>query len=295
MNTSMKLLAIINPISGTGKQKGIDGVLKKYLNTDKFQLFIEYTQYAGNASEIAKDAILKQYDAVLAIGGDGTINEVASSLAGSDVAMGIIPCGSGNGLARHLGIPMSVAKAIDWLNKAEIISMDTVKANDKLFVNVAGVGFDAFISHEFDKMDSRGLISYFKAVVNSFFTYSQKDFSVETKDGKLELKGFLLSFANSSQFGNNAYIAPKASVLDGKINLILLKKPKWYQIPGVAIKTFTKRLESSSLFTQITGDEFRIKQDCTLGHVDGEPTEFGQDIHIKVCPSSLKIFAVNDN
>jgi len=185
---------------------------------------------------------------------------------------------------------MSPEKAIQWLNSSETLRMDTVKANDKLFVNVAGVGFDAFISHEFDKMDSRGLMSYFKAVVSSFFSYSQTDFTVETKDQKHKLNGFLLSFANSSQFGNNAYIAPKASIQDGKINLVLLKKPKWFQIPSVAIKTFTKRLETSSLFTQITGDEFRIHQDSTLGHVDGEPIEFGKDIHLKVWAKSLKVF-----
>lgn len=292
MIVPLKLLAIINPISGTGKQKGIEEILNKHLNKSRFCLFVEYTEYAGHAFELAKRAIDEKYDAVLAIGGDGTINEIARSLVGSNVTLGIIPCGSGNGLARHLGIPMSAKRAICWLNNAVVVKMDTVLANDKLFVNVAGVGFDAFISHEFDKMDSRGLSSYFKAVVKSFFTYSQKEFIVETNNEKHEWKGFLLSFANSSQFGNNAFIAPKASLFDGKINLVLLKKPKWYQIPGVAIKTFTKRLDRSSLFTQITGDEFQIKQDCILGHVDGEPIEFGQHIHLKVLPASLNVFVI---
>lgn len=290
MNRLIKLLAIINPISGTGKQKGMEQLLKQYLDSTKFRLFIKYTQYAGHGSLLAKDAIRDEFDAVLAIGGDGTINEIARSLAGSEVAMGIIPAGSGNGLARHLGIPMSTVKAIQWLNKAQIRKMDTVKANGELFVNVAGVGFDAFISHEFAKMDTRGLISYTKAVIKSFFSYPLQNFTVETQNEKYHLEGFLLSFANSSQFGNNAYIAPKASILDGQINLVLLKKPKLHQVVGLAFKTFTKKLENSSLFTQIKGEEFRIQQSSTLGHVDGEPIEFGQEISLKIWPQSLKVF-----
>ncbi|MFA8433429.1 MAG: diacylglycerol kinase family protein [Marinifilaceae bacterium] len=294
MNTSIKLLAIINPISGTGKQKGMEELLQQHLDSSKFQLHTQYTQYAGHGSAIAKEAIQQQFDAVLAIGGDGTINEIARSLAGSEVAMGIIPCGSGNGLARHLGIPMDTVKAIQWLNKAEIKKMDTVKANNELFVNVAGVGFDAFISHEFAKMESRGLISYAKAVIKSFFSYPLQDFIIETKEQKHQLQGLLLSFANSSQFGNNAYIAPKASIQDGQINLVLLKRPKLFQIPGLALKTFTKRLETSSLFTQIKGDEFLIRQNDTLGHVDGEPIEFGSEIHLIVCPQSLNVFTCHN-
>lgn len=292
MNRRLKILAIVNPISGTGKQKGIDKILSHHIDSSRFLLNIEYTQYGGHACELSKQAIENNYDGVLAIGGDGTINEIARALTGSDVAMGIIPCGSGNGLARHLGIPMKTVEAINWLNRAHIYSIDTVRANNQLFVNVAGVGFDAFISHQFAKMNSRGLISYIKAVIKSFFKYPQNRFVIEQNGKKRSEEAFLLSFANSSQFGNNAYIAPKASINDGLINLIILKKPRLYQIPSLILKTFGKKIDKSSLFSQITGKEFRITQDSCLAHVDGEPIELGKNIHIKVYPQSLKIFKV---
>lgn len=289
----MRLLAIINPISGTGKQKGIELLLKNFLDKNRFNLQIEYTQFAGHASILAKKATHSAIDAVLAVGGDGTINEIARSLTGSDVVMGIIPCGSGNGLARHLGIPMNTKKAIQRLNRSEIKSVDTVKANDKIFVNVGGIGFDARISHEFEKMESRGFVSYFKAVAKSYQSYEEKKFTIETNERKIERYGFLLSFANSSQFGNNAYIAPKASISDGEINLVLLRKPKLYQIPSLAIRMFTKRLHKSSLVTEIKGSEFHVTQESIIGHVDGEAIEFGNHIDLKVMQSSLKIFSNN--
>ncbi|MDE5419822.1 diacylglycerol kinase family lipid kinase [Labilibaculum sp. DW002] len=291
MITALKTLAIVNPISGTGKQKNIECLLKKYLDHERFHLQVEKTGYAGHGTELAKLAVTNDFDVVIAIGGDGTINEIANALTFSDVAMGIIPCGSGNGLARHLGIPMNTKRAIQCINKATINKIDTIRANDYRFINVAGIGFDALIAHEFAKMKSRGLASYAKAILKCFRIFSNQSFVLKNKEIETIENGMMLCFANSSQFGNNAYIAPSAKVDDGKINISLLKKPKWFQIPVLGWKVFTKGINTSSLFSEIITNEITIVQQSDQGHIDGEPIYFGKEIHLKIDPLSLKLLA----
>jgi YegS/Rv2252/BmrU family lipid kinase len=290
MQNQLNTLAIINPISGNGKHENIEYLLYKYLNHSRFSLKTTKTLYAGHAAELAKDTIKNDIDLIIAIGGDGTINEIATALAFSNVAMGIIPCGSGNGLSRHLKIPMNAKKAIRHLNTAKIRSMDTASINEYHFVNVAGIGFDALIAHEFAKMNSRGLKSYLKAVLSCFRTFNDQSFTIEGKSFTSIENGIMLSLANSSQFGNNAYIAPKASINDGKLNISLLKKPKWYQVPGLSWKVFTKKVDTSNLFKEIIADELTIYQESLIAHIDGEPISPGKKIHLKVHPNTLQIF-----
>ena len=289
MRTALKTLAIVNPISGKGKQKNIEILLGQYLDHKRFHLKIEKTDYAGHGTELAKLAIKNGFDVVIAIGGDGTINEIANALTFSKLALGIIPCGSGNGFARHLGIPMNTKEAIKWINKASIQQIDTVNANDYRFINVAGIGFDALVAHEFAKMKSRGLSTYIKAILKSFRNFSNQTYVLKNKELETVEKAMMLCIANSSQFGNNTYIAPSAKIDDGKINISLLRKPKWFQIPLLTWKVFTKRLNSSSLFTEIITDEIKIIQQSDLGHIDGEPIYFGKEIHVKVDALSLKV------
>jgi YegS/Rv2252/BmrU family lipid kinase len=289
MQKQLNTLAIINPISGNGKQKHIEFLLKNHLDHSRFLLKISKTKYAGHAIEIAKNAIENNFDLVIAIGGDGTINEIANALRFSNVAMAIIPCGSGNGLARHLNIPMNVKKAIQHLNKANINLMDTASINKHHFVNVAGIGFDALIAHEFANMKKRGFSSYVKAVLTCFRTFKNETFSIEGKEIKTIENAMMLCFANSSQFGNNAYIAPKASIHDGKLNITLVKKPKWYEIPGFTLKVFTKKINKSPLYKEIIAEELTIQQNSTIAHIDGEPISPGKMLHLKVHPNTLKI------
>ncbi|MCG8475643.1 MAG: diacylglycerol kinase [Cytophagales bacterium] len=291
MNNPIKLFGIINPISGTGKQKNIRRLLAQHLDPKRFSLHAEETEYAGHASELAKKAISEKYDAVLAVGGDGTINEAARSLAFSRLALGIIPCGSGNGLARHLGIPMDTVKAIQWLNSARIGSMDTITANGQRFINVAGIGFDALISHQFAKMNSRGLSSYAKATFQSFLDYQEETYRIRIGKRTEEVKGMMLSFANSTQFGNNACIAPNASFCDGKMNLCLVRKPKYNQIPDLMLKMFTNKVHLSPLYREIVCEQATIEQESELGHLDGEPAIFGKTVELKMDAGSLKIFS----
>lgn len=288
-----KILAIINPVSGNKNQEGIDKLLLQQIDDSRFTVEIKRTEFRGHASVIAKEAIEKGVDIVLAIGGDGTVNEVAKALVGADVILGIIPCGSGNGLARHLKVPMNVTKAIKWIQTAKVESMDVIKANEELFVNVAGIGFDAVISHEFEKMETRGFSSYVKASLKMFFQYPDQEYSIRSSKGEFHQQGFILSFANSSQYGNNAFIAPKASVSDGKINMVIIRKPKFYQIPALVVRMFTKTLNKSPLVSEFLDEEFEVSHAGTLGHVDGEPIEIGQQIKISVLKTKLNVFSGN--
>ncbi|TKG94285.1 diacylglycerol kinase family lipid kinase [Puteibacter caeruleilacunae] len=286
----IKVLAIINPISGTGKKQKIESLLEKQLDTSRFELSICYSKYAGHCTELAKDAVKTGFHAVIAVGGDGTINEIAKALINTNVTLGIIPSGSGNGLARHLGIPMQPEKAIEWMNEAIIGEMDTISANDYQFVNVAGIGFDALVSHEFDKMNSRGVLSYIKATIKCFVSLRQQRFKIKSDNLQFSSVGMLVSFANSSQFGNDAYIAPNAKINDGKMNIALLRKPHWYQVPSLLMQIFTHKVTDSPLYTEIVSDELTIEQESVLGHIDGEPILIGKEIHLKTMPHSLKIF-----
>ncbi|MGB5988326.1 MAG: diacylglycerol kinase family protein [Marinifilaceae bacterium] len=284
-----KLLVIINPISGTGKQKGIDKMIKDRLDSDKYDVEITYTEYAGHASLIAKEAVDKSFDTVAVVGGDGTVNEVVKSLIDTDVTLAIIPCGSGNGLARHLGIPMNTKKAIDSVNTFIKHQIDTLSINEHKCVNVAGFGFDALISYEFANMTKRGIVSYFKSVVSNYFTYKNQNYTVEMNGETHEMKAFLFSIANSSQYGNNAYIAPSARIDDGLVDIVAIRKPYFFQIPTVALSLFTKCIDNTFVCKTLEGSEFTIKHDNKIAHIDGEPLELGKVIKVKVNPRSLNI------
>jgi YegS/Rv2252/BmrU family lipid kinase len=284
-----KLLVIINPISGTGKQKGIDNIISGRLDSNKYDVDIIHTEYAGHASVIAKDAISKSCAYIVVVGGDGTVNEVAKELVGTDVCLGIIPCGSGNGLARHLGIPMNTKRAIDSVNKFVPHKIDTISINDHLCVNVAGIGFDALISYEFANMDKRGFFSYFKSVLNNYFSYKNQTYTIDINGKKIVKKAFLLSIANSSQYGNNAFIAPSARIDDGLVDIVAVKKPNIFQIPTIAIAIFNKSIDNTFLCSTLEGSEFTITHDNEIGHIDGEPLKLGKVLKVKVNPASLNI------
>ena len=282
-------LALINPISGTGKQKGIADRLRTHLDSDKFILDVRETEYAGHAIELSKEAANNGVDVVIAVGGDGTVNEVAQGLLHSDTAMAIIPCGSGNGFARHLGISCSPFKAISQLNSMVPCLVDTLQVNDLLSVNVSGVGYDAFISHEFAKMNSRGLSSYVRAILTSYFSYCDRKYTLTINGNREELKAFMVSFANSSQFGNNAFIAPKASLKDGKFNISVIKKPRWFEIPYLTYCLFMKKLDKCGIYNSYECDSCIVDQPDTILHVDGEPVESDSVLKIELLNKSLYV------
>ncbi len=284
-----KSLVLINPVSGIGKQKNVEKLIKAYIDKEKISANIKYTEYAGHAKELSLDAV-GVYDIVVAVGGDGTVNEVGSSLIGSDTALAIIPTGSGNGLARHLKISMKPEVAVKLLNNHKVKKIDTLKVNEFHSLNVSGIGFDAHISHLFAKMKQRGLISYIKLVVREFGNYKACKYKVNIDGKAFKQKAYLISFANSSQYGNNFYIAPDAKVDDGFMDVCIMNHFPKIAAPVLLISKMSKENIGGYLEKIIKAKEVHIEHPkALLGHIDGEPVFFGKTVSVKVNPLSLNV------
>ena len=285
-----KTLFIINPISGGRKKDDVPGLIDTYFNGDATTVF---TTGALHASQVATEAVGK-YDMVVAVGGDGTVNEIASALVGSEVVLGVIPCGSGNGLSRFLGIPMDIAAAIKNLNNDNVAVIDSAQANGKPFFNMAGMGFDAHISQVFAHGKKRGFISYVKSSLQEVLNYKPQNYHIEI-DGKTYVrKAFMLSFANSSQYGNNAHVSPHASVQDGLLDVCVIKPFPLYRFVELVIRMFAKTANQSSFVEIIRGKHVKVKRDSEGPmHLDGEPEIVGKEIEINILPGSLKVIVGN--
>lgn len=286
-----KICFIINPISGVGRQKLVEKLIEKELDRTLFTYEIAYTNAPKHATLLAKQAAEKGVDVVVAVGGDGSVNETAKGLIGTVTAMAILPAGSGNGLARHLKIPMNLKKAMHIINQCKIKQIDTVTLNETAFVNVAGVGFDAHIGWEFARFGKRGFKSYLKVILREFFSYQPKEYILNIDGKEYKEKAFLISFANGSQWGNNASIAPNADVSDGWVDIAILKKISLLNGISIAYKLFTKKLKNSSDYKLLRGKNIEVTQQGTIAHIDGEPIEPGSKLKIKMNPLSLNIIA----
>jgi len=284
-----RVLFLINPISGIGKQHVVENVIKKELNKDKIDVEIAYTQYAGHARELAKDAVGK-FNVVVAVGGDGTVNEVGSALVNTTTALAIIPTGSGNGLARFLDIPLRVSRAIQVINHMELRDIDTISVNGQVSLNVAGIGFDAFISHCFAKQKKRGPAAYVKLITREYSKYKSSTYKI-TIDGKsFQLPAFMITCANSSQWGNNVHIAPQAKIDDGLIDVCIIKEFPMYEGPALLISILDQSLDQRryDVITQAKQIVIECEEDL-LGHLDGEPVKLGTTAQIEIRPLSLRV------
>lgn len=287
--SKQRIFFIVNPISGTGKQKQLDNLLKNNLDNSKFTYVIKFTEYGGHATELSHSAI-KNNDIIVAVGGDGTVNEVARGLINSNRVMGIIPVGSGNGLARHLKLSMRLSESIKILNKLDIEKIDTAEINGECFVNVAGVGFDAHVAHLYANRSKRGPIPYAKLMTTEFNKYKPVDYKVSIDGESYDLPAFLISFANSSQFGNNAYISPEALINDGLIDVCMMKGFPIVDAGTLAVQLFNKRMNKSKYMRIVRGKNIVIESESKIkGHIDGEPIDFPNRIEVNIKPSSLKI------
>lgn len=285
-----KAVFIINLISGTSDKAAIPGLIDQYLDKTQFEYEIAVTQYAGHASEIAAKAKDDGVDVVVAIGGDGTVNEVARAIVHSSTALGIIPCGSGNGLARHLLLPLNVRKAIEVINRCEIRQLDYGIINDYPFFCTCGMGFDAFVSMKFAEAGKRGPITYVENVLREGLKYKPETYTIEDDNGTLQYKAFLISCANASQYGNNAYIAPQASMSDGLMDVIIMEPFNVFEAPQISIEMFSKTLDKNSKIKTFRTRHLHIHRDKPgVIHYDGDPVMTGADIDIELKPKGINI------
>lgn len=286
----MKLIFILNPISGTHSKDAIPKIIDEVLDKDRFDYDIVYTKYKGNAAEIAKQAAKDNVPIVVAIGGDGTVNEVARSLTHTNTALGIIPCGSGNGLARHLGIPLDLKKDIEIINKCEIHDLDYGVINDMPFFCTCGMGFDAFISLKFAESGKRGPITYMENVLKEGLNYRPETYLVTDESGSKKYKAFLIACANASQYGNNAYIAPQASMSDGLMDVIIMEPFTVFDAPQISIDMFNKTLDKNSKIRTFRSKSIHIHRDIPgVIHYDGDPIITGKDIDVHIESKGIKI------
>lgn len=285
-----KAVFIINLISGTSDKATIPGLIDQYLDKTQFEYEIAVTQYAGHASEIAAKAKDDGVDVVVAIGGDGTVNEVARAIVHSSTALGIIPCGSGNGLARHLLLPLNVRKAIEVINRCEIRQLDYGIINDYPFFCTCGMGFDAFVSMKFAEAGKRGPITYVENVLREGLKYKPETYTIEDESGTLQYKAFLISCANASQYGNNAYIAPQASMSDGLMDVIIMEPFDVFEAPQISIEMFSKTLDKNSKIKTFRTRHLHIRRDKPgVIHYDGDPVMTGADIDVELKPKGINI------
>lgn len=284
----LDLTFIINPISGHGQKKVVEKQIQTVLSAN-FNYQILYTKGLKHAIELSKEAA-EHSDIIVAVGGDGSIHEVGQSLIGKSTKLGIIPMGSGNGLARHLNIPLNIKQAIETINIGNFKTIDCIDFGNLYSLNVSGLGFDAHIAHQFANLGKRGFKSYIKLSISEYFKYKSKTYQIEVNGETIDTTAFLISIANSSQFGNNAYISPKGLIDDGYFELVILSPfPKIYA-PSLGLKLFTKSIKQSKYITVIKTKQAKISCDeAFLFHIDGEPMGEKKELDINVKPSSLNI------
>jgi YegS/Rv2252/BmrU family lipid kinase len=287
--TTGKILFIINKYSGMGIYTAIERRIKDVCAENGTEYTITYTQRRGHAIALAREGSDQGFKIVVAVGGDGTINEVAQGLLNTETLMGIVPRGSGNGLARHLGIPVNPGEAIDILFSDSMIRMDTMFINNKLSLNVSGIGFDGHIANLFADKKIRGLLGYIRLSVVEFFNFPEFDAMFDINEKKFSQKSFIIALANSSQYGNNIKIAPLASVCDGLLNISVIKKVPFYKL-GFIYSFLRGRLKKSKWCLMSEGSEVQIKTRMPIPyHIDGEPCGVDDSFHIQLKPASLSI------
>ncbi|RFS18223.1 diacylglycerol kinase [Emticicia sp. C21] len=279
---------VVNPFSGRKKNhQAIISLIENQLDKKKYQARVIPTKAAGHATELAYEASEKQVPYIVAMGGDGTVNETAKALIGSKTALGIMPLGSGNGLARELGISMKPHKVIEALNNATVKQIDACYVNDIPFFCTAGVGFDAHCADVFSRLKGRGLFNYIKVGFQEFWSYQP----LPCNFGGNDYKVFSITFGNARQFGNNAYIAPIAQIDDGFIDCTLLNPMPLWQVPGIITKLFNKTINESPYAEVYRGAKFKMKgQENLLIHYDGEPLRLDTDeLTISIRGKSLHV------
>ena len=290
MKEKKDITFIINPKSGTHSKDEIPAIIESTLDPDQFNYELRFTEYRGHASEIAKECTEKGCDIVAAVGGDGTVNEVARSLTHTNSALAIVPSGSGNGLARHLCLPMDARKAIEIINACKIEDFDYGVINDLPFFCTCGMGFDAFISLKFAGAGKRGPITYVENVLKEGLKYKPETYVVEDESGKMRYKAFLIACANASQYGNNAYIAPGATMKDGEMDVVIMEPFDVLDAPQIAADLFMKTFGNNSKIKTFRAKKIHIhRKEPGAIHFDGDPIMTGTDVDVHIEHEGIKI------
>jgi diacylglycerol kinase (ATP) len=287
---------IINPRSGVHKNQSVAAIITQELDTSVFEYDICETEYAGHATELAKEAATEGYDVVVAVGGDGSVNEVATGLLGSKTVLGMLPNGSGNGFAMHLGWGRDVASAIRRLADAMVENVDTGVMNGQVFVNLAGVGFEATVAHHLKGAKQRGFQAYFKSSFDHLFNYKFKKYRISVDDKTLETEALNVTVANAPMYGYNFVVAPLAKLNDGQLEVVVVKKAPWWRYLTDMPRFFNNTLHKSTVVQRLSGKRVEIAIDePDFAQFDGEGFAINpKNLVFTVNPLSLKVLVPRD-
>ncbi|MBD5321942.1 MAG: diacylglycerol kinase family lipid kinase [Duncaniella sp.] len=288
----MKARLIINPISGTASKAGLDRLVAEILSPAGWEFETVYTQCHGDATRLAAEAVAKGYDAVFAAGGDGTVNETADALCGSQTALGIIPCGSGNGLARHLGIPIDVREGLKVIHDESPHSIDYATVNGRKFFCTFGVGFDAAVSAAFAEKKRRGKLTYLQSTFQTYAHYEPELYTITANGRTITEKAFLVAVCNASQYGNNAYIAPNATIDDGLLDVTIIHAGNPLTTALVGFDMLIGNIERNVLIHSFRTSSLTIRRNgAGAAHLDGEPMELEDTLDINCHYRKLRVFS----
>ena len=278
---------IVNPIAGGKNKSRVLSAIGKHLDSSRFNWQVLTTQQAGQAEILARDS---RADVVVAVGGDGTVSEVAHGLLGTGKTLGIIPCGSGDGLALHLGISRTPEKAVQVLNAGCEVAIDVPQMNGRTFLCTAGMGLDASVSLDFSQSTRRGLSHYISLAWEEWKNRPQETYTIETEQESWSGKAVFLTVANANQWGNQARIAPMASLQDGLLDVVVVRPFHTLEIPDLATRLMTGRADTSRHFLHFSARDIRIhREHAGAVHYDGDPVEAGTDFSLTVHPAALKV------
>lgn len=292
MHQKTKILFIINPKSGVLDKNRIVDTINEYLDSSKYNAEFQWTKYSGHSYKIAKEAVQRNIPIVVSVGGDGSVHNTASGLVGTETILGILPIGSGNGFARHLQIPMHIPSAVITLNQLKIRDVDVGKINNKYFFNVAGFGFDGKISKLFAKSGKRGLLKYAQLVFKEFLRSKQQCFSVQLESGEIiKDQALMINMANASEFGNGFSISPLSNIQDGRLELVITKKPSIFSFPGILKKALKNQVHQSQYINTYRFKTIHVIEADKEFHADGEPVAVKFPATISVLPKALKVIA----
>lgn len=292
-----RILFIVNPISGHHNKKAFPKKVLSCLDHSRYTDEITFTEYAGHAASLSQQAVNDGFDIIVAVGGDGTINEVSRAIIGTDVTMAIVPFGSGNGLARCLRLPLFQERAIAQINEFSTLRMDTALVNDCPFLSIAGVGLDAQTAYDFSKDPKRGFITYAKYALSNYLYREPVKYKMCFDDQMtIECSPLLITFANSNQFGYNAVIAPKSSLADGLLDACILNRPPVPVSLHVANQLLLGQIDRSRYFTETKFQKVVVERPAEdVVNIDGEPIMFPSRLEIKVVPQSLTMICGTKN
>lgn len=290
-----KIIFILNPKAGHGLNRHIEKKIDEVFTASDFFIEKIFTQYSGHATELSRKSAAENYYAAVAVGGDGTVNEVAAGIVNTSTAVGIIPTGSGNGFSNFLKIPHDVKQALNIIKNEQLKTIDSFTLNGKFGINVTGFGFDAYVAHQFAHAGKRGFLTYIKLVMKSYFRYPEQMYEIEI-DGekKLHRQAFIIEVANGAEFGNRAVIAAPAQADDGLLDLVILRKGSLLNLPATMYRIFAGLPLKKTVAEYFTGKRIVVcPAIATYWHIDGEASGKSDTVEVIIKPGSIKVITGN--